>query len=418
MTTFDRRRPEETGTETADMSTGTTSGYVNPYAGQMEDLYQSITERQPFQYDVNADVMYQNLRDQYISGGQMAMMDTMGQAAQMTGGYGNSYAQGVGQQAYQGYLQGLNDQIPNLYDMALQNYIQQGDAMLQQYGMLQDIAADDYGKWLDQRNYDYQVSRDEADDAFRNQQFEYQQEQDQADRDYQAQRDATNDAFRNQEFEYQQEQDQADRDYQAQRDATNDAFRNQQFEYQQAQDQADRDYQAQRDAANDAFRNEQFEHQQANDQWAQDYQVSQDQEDRDYRNQQDARELAFAMLEAGTMPSAEMLAAAGLSQEVVGALYPDLMPSAGGTAGASGNGNFPNVATGSDWFANNKSGDGWLTTAEGNNWLLYSEQGQNWAKNNPYDASLADLDYAKNAGVITQKEYDDLKTQLDTQYGK
>lgn len=142
--------PEETGTDTAEMGSATLGGYVNPYEGQIMELYKGISERKPFQYDVNEDVMYQNLRDQYIAGGQMAMMDTMGQAAQLTGGYGNSYAQGVGQQAYQGYLQGLNDQIPDLYNMALQNYIQTGDTMLQQYGMLQDMAADDYGKYQDQ----------------------------------------------------------------------------------------------------------------------------------------------------------------------------------------------------------------------------------------------------------------------------
>jgi hypothetical protein len=32
----------------------------------------------------------------------MAMMDTMGKAAGLTGGYGSPYAQQVGQQAYQG----------------------------------------------------------------------------------------------------------------------------------------------------------------------------------------------------------------------------------------------------------------------------------------------------------------------------
>ena len=146
----DKKLPEEIGTDTAEMGSNTLGGYVNPYAGQIQELYEGISSRQPFQYDVNEDAMYQALKDQYITGGQMAMMDTMGQAAQMTGGYGNSYAQGVGQQAYQGYLQGLNDQLPDLYNMALQNYIQTGDAMLQQYSMLQDMAADDYGKWQDQ----------------------------------------------------------------------------------------------------------------------------------------------------------------------------------------------------------------------------------------------------------------------------
>ena len=128
----------------------TLDGYVNPYAGQIQELYQNISNRQPFQYDVDSDAMYQALKDQYVTGGKLAMMDTMGQAAQLTGGYGNSYAQGVGQQAYQGYLQGLNDQLPDLYNMALQNYIQTGDAMLQEYGMLQDMAADDYRKYQDQ----------------------------------------------------------------------------------------------------------------------------------------------------------------------------------------------------------------------------------------------------------------------------
>lgn len=146
----DKKLPEEIGTDTAEMGSNTLGGYVNPYAGQIQELYEGISSRQPFKYDVNEDAMYQALKDQYITGGQMAMMDTMGQAAQLTGGYGNSYAQGVGQQAYQGYLQGLNDQLPDLYNMALQNYIQTGDAMLQQYGMLQDMAADDYGKYQDQ----------------------------------------------------------------------------------------------------------------------------------------------------------------------------------------------------------------------------------------------------------------------------
>lgn len=142
--------PEEIGTDSDGMGAATQGGYVNPYAGQIQELYQNISNRQPFQYDVDSDALYQALKDQYITGGKLAMMDTMGQAAQLTGGYGNSYAQGVGQQAYQGYLQGLNDQLPDLYNMALQNYIQTGDAMLQEYGMLQDMAADDYGKYQDQ----------------------------------------------------------------------------------------------------------------------------------------------------------------------------------------------------------------------------------------------------------------------------
>lgn len=202
-----KKRPEETGTDTADMGGATLGSYVNPYEGQIMELYKGISERKPFQYDVNEDAMYQNLRDQYIAGGQMAMMDTMGQAAQLTGGYGNSYAQGAGQQAYQSYLQGLNDQIPDLYNMALQNYIQTGDTMLQQYGMLQDMAADDYGKWTDQRNYDYMVETDKRD-------YDHMVETDKRDYDYMVETDKR-------DHDYMVQQDHMDREYRDQMDARN-----------------------------------------------------------------------------------------------------------------------------------------------------------------------------------------------------
>lgn len=129
-----------------------TTGYQSQYKDQIQGLYDQIANRKDFSYDVNADAMYQQLKDQYIQGGRMAMMDTMGQAQAMTGGYGNSYAQGVGQQAYQGYLQGLNEQVPDLYQMALNRYIQQGDQMLDQYSMLTSQEAQDYARWQDQQS--------------------------------------------------------------------------------------------------------------------------------------------------------------------------------------------------------------------------------------------------------------------------
>ena len=148
----EKLQPQESGTETEGMgSTGiTVPGYQSQYAGQIGQLYDQISNRKPFEYNVNADAMYQALKDQYVANGQRAMLDTMGQAQAMTGGYGNSYAQGVGQQAYQGYLQGMTDLIPEYYQMALQNYLQEGDQMLQQYGMLQDLDAMDYNRYMDQ----------------------------------------------------------------------------------------------------------------------------------------------------------------------------------------------------------------------------------------------------------------------------
>ena len=89
----------------------------------------AILNRKKFSYDLNGDALYQQYKDNYINQGKMAMMDTMGQAAAMTGGYGNSYAATVGNQAYQASLQNLNNIVPELYKLALESYKAEGDRL-------------------------------------------------------------------------------------------------------------------------------------------------------------------------------------------------------------------------------------------------------------------------------------------------
>ena len=179
--------------------------YTSPWQAQLNDAINKIMNREKFSYDMNADALYEQYKNQYITQGQMAMMDTMGQAAAMTGGYGNSYAQSVGQQAYQGHLQQLNDKIPELYQLALSKYQMEGDDLYNQYSLLstqdqmdygkhRDTVSDwqietdrlqsqynterdyDYSKWadnrdfgygqfIDDRNYEYQVGRDQVADT-------------------------------------------------------------------------------------------------------------------------------------------------------------------------------------------------------------------------------------------------------------
>ena len=130
------------------------------YQTQLDDVMSQILNREKFSYDINGDALYDQYKDKYIQQGKMAMMDTMGQAVAMTGGYGNSYAQSVGQQAYQSQLQNLNDIVPELYQMALDRYNAEGQNMLNQYGLLADEYArqygeheDKYSKILDKLNY-------------------------------------------------------------------------------------------------------------------------------------------------------------------------------------------------------------------------------------------------------------------------
>ena len=111
---------------------------------QLNGIMTKIESRQPFNYDLNGDALYNQYKDRFVQQGKMAMMDTMGQAQAMTGGYGNTYAQGAGQQAYQGYLQGLNDIVPDLYNMAYQKYADEGAQLYQQAGLYADMDDRDY----------------------------------------------------------------------------------------------------------------------------------------------------------------------------------------------------------------------------------------------------------------------------------
>lgn len=105
--------------------------------------------RDPFSYDFNSDALYNQYKEQYIQQGRLGMMDTMGQAAAMTGGYGSSYGQSVGQQTYNQYLNQLNDIIPELNQMAYDRYQQEGQDLLNMYNLYMNRENDNYSKYLD-----------------------------------------------------------------------------------------------------------------------------------------------------------------------------------------------------------------------------------------------------------------------------
>lgn len=140
--------------------------YQSQWKSEIDNLMGQIQNRGKFEYNVNSDALYNQYKDQYIRQGKQAMMDTMGQAAALTGGYGNSYAQTVGQQTYQGYLQQLNDRIPELYQLALDKYSREGQELYNQYGLLSDREEQDYGRYRDQLS-DYYTETDRLTDDYR-----------------------------------------------------------------------------------------------------------------------------------------------------------------------------------------------------------------------------------------------------------
>lgn len=124
-------------------------GYQSKWSDQISNYLDQILNRDKFSYDINSDALYQQYADQYARGGKMAMMDTMGQVAALTGGYGNSYAQTAGQQTYQNYMNQLNDVVPDLYSMALSQYMNEGDQLNNQLSMMMQQDEIDYGRYQD-----------------------------------------------------------------------------------------------------------------------------------------------------------------------------------------------------------------------------------------------------------------------------
>lgn len=86
-----------------------------------------------FQYDLNGDLLYQQAVDNYSMLGQQAMADATANAAALTGGYANSYAASVGNQAYQQYLTQANNMIPQFQQMALNTWQSGFDRLLGVY---------------------------------------------------------------------------------------------------------------------------------------------------------------------------------------------------------------------------------------------------------------------------------------------
>lgn len=200
------------------------------YGESLKEALNKINNRDKFSYDLNGDALYQQYKNQYATQGKIAKQDVMGQAAALTGGYGNSYAATVGNQAYQSYLQNLNNIVPELYQLAYDKYNQEGQDLLDQYYLLSDRYKTEYdehinaldawnaqrdylaGRYDSERNYDYSKYSDGRDFAL----TEYQQgvDEDQWQKDfdealrqynekmaYQKERDAIADAQWQKEFD-------------------------------------------------------------------------------------------------------------------------------------------------------------------------------------------------------------------------
>lgn len=165
--------------------------YENKYEDQINDLSESILNRDPFEYDAESDPIYQQYKEQYTRNGNRAMQDTLGQVSSRTGGLASSYATAASQQAYNNYMDALSDTIPELQQLAYSMYQDEGNTMRNNLSLLQSLEQGDYSKYQDilsqwnaDRNYDYTLSRDEIADQRYKEELAYNRKWQESQRDY------------------------------------------------------------------------------------------------------------------------------------------------------------------------------------------------------------------------------------------
>ena len=298
--------------------------YAGTFEGQLNDIFGKIQNREKFSYDVNADPLYQNYKDQYIQGGKLAMKDTMGQAAALTGGYGSTYGQQVGQQAYDAYLQNLSAVIPELYGMAYKKYQDEGDQLKDLYGLVGQQRDAEYGRY-----------RDALGDWERGQQAVRDMEAMEHDRRMQAEAIA-----REQErYDYEKAWNEDQRAYERNRYAEETEYERRMAAEAIARQLEQQEYERNRYAEETAYNRQKYDEEvarkmdqqaferqreQENAQWEfQKYldQAALKQEQQTYERQQDARANLLAIIKAsGYRPSDAELQAAGVSREEANAL--------------------------------------------------------------------------------------------------
>lgn len=172
-------------------------GYLSKYQARIDALADAILNRDPFSYDKEKDPLYLQYKDTYTRGGQRGMQDTLAQVSARTGGLASSYAESAAQQTYNNYMAQLADKVPELYQLAYSMYMDDLTQDRNDLSMLMGLDDTAYGRWSDDRNFDYNAYRDQVADRQWQTQFDYQKAQDalaqqnwQTQWDYQLQQDA------------------------------------------------------------------------------------------------------------------------------------------------------------------------------------------------------------------------------------
>lgn len=156
---------------------------------EAQSILQEINSGKKSTIDIASDPLYQQYQQIMQANAKRAMEDTMGQAAGLTGGYGSSYAQGVGQQAYNEEMRQLGDKALDIYQLRaneqaadradLYNRLSAAQGMYDRaYAVEQDKLSEDWR----QRQWDAEQAQQQIENDWRQTQWDYNVMQDTLDR--------------------------------------------------------------------------------------------------------------------------------------------------------------------------------------------------------------------------------------------
>ena len=164
-------RPEfETSAETDEYRTklkeieaSKPDAYKSKYEGAIQSILDGIlsgNKNFDAASDANYNLLYNQMREQYMNAGRKAMQDAMGSMQAQSGGYGSTAAAAAGSQAFDNSLQQMNAQNPELLALAYQMFQDKNADRYNQLSAVQGVEDRDYsryrdtvGDWKDDRGY-------------------------------------------------------------------------------------------------------------------------------------------------------------------------------------------------------------------------------------------------------------------------
>ena len=155
------------------------------WSQRLNDIYDQIKSRPAYSYNQQNDPLYQQYQQMYERNAKLAQENAVGQAAALSGGYSNSYAETAGQAMYNQAMNGLNERAAELEAAARDRYNSEINRLLSEYQLVGQQYSTAYNAERDaladeryDKEWQYQLDRDAVADRRYAQEFAYQKSRD------------------------------------------------------------------------------------------------------------------------------------------------------------------------------------------------------------------------------------------------